>query len=141
MKKLIIMVLLVIVSAGFVYGQNQENPFRVGLWVNIGNETYRTRVVNEITSGLLNSQEWGFEVILGDWDTDIHLIISAMPTMNEDQYAWSFTYTPIFNPVYTNGNVATSSPDISGMNWVSRQIVSYVEEQLFIMMDDMTEGN
>lgn len=138
MKKILMLFMILFLSFA-VFAQ--ENKITVGLWVVVDDDTFRTRVINEVTSQMHNSEEWPFEVKERDWDTDIHLIISGMEINDTSKYAWGITYTPIYEPVFTNGTAAVSESNISGMNWLSRRVVQYVEEQIYILFDAMNEGN
>lgn len=118
----------------------QERPFTVGYWVIVENDVYRDRAINEIARQLEISQEWNFEPSFQDWETDIHLIVNGMPDSGSG-YAWGVTFTPIHQPVFTNGTIGISEDSISGVNWASRQAVIYIEEQLYILLDSMTEND
>lgn len=136
LKKIAITFILAIVAT-MLFAQEQERPFKVGYWVFVEDQTYRERAINEIAEQLENSSEWNFQAMLGEWDTDIHLVINGMPDTGSG-FAWSITFTPIFQPMYTNGRVGISEDSISGINWASRQAVIFIEEQLYIMMDELT---
>jgi hypothetical protein len=138
MKKILMLFMILFLSFA-VFAQ--ENKITVGLWVVVDDETFRTRVLNEVTSQMHSSEEWPFEVKFMDWDTDVHVIISGMEISDVSRYAWGITYTPIHEPIFTNGTAAVSENTISGMNWVSRMTVQYVEEQLYILFDAMSEGD
>lgn len=137
MKKILVVLFMVL----FSFSVFAENKMTVGLWVSVTDDGFRTRVVNEITTRMNNSEEWPFEVIYQGWDTEIHVIVSGMRIPNIEGYAWSVTYTPIYYPRYTNGTVATTDGNISGMNWIARRTVQYVEEQLYYLIDDLTAEN
>lgn len=134
-------VLIVLFMLFFSFSVYAEGTLTVGLWVVVEDETFRTRVQNELTTRLENSVEWSFEVRESDWNTNIHLIVSGMRVYNTNSYAWGITYTPIGFPSYTNGIVAVTEANISGMNWIARSISQYVEEQLFFLMDEITRQN
>ena len=121
-----------------LFAQNQEQPFTVGYWVSIENDSYRQRAVNELENVLENSNEWLFDTKFQNWETDIHVIISAMQDSGSG-IAWSITFTPIFTPRFTNGTVAVSHDTISGVNWAVRQAGRFVEEQMYLMLDSLQQ--
>lgn len=137
MKKILVVLFMVL----FSFSVFAENKMTVGLWVNVSDGMFRDRVVNEITAQMHNSREWPFEVRVQNWDADIHVIVSGMLISDINTYAWGITYTPIYFPRYTNGIAGTSNATISGMNWIAREVVKYVEEQLYFLMDDLNRQN
>lgn len=140
MRKLMVCFLMIFVFVFPLFSQDKE-PMSVGIWVFTDNETYRDRVYNEMTYRFENSEEWSFDIDHDNpWSADIHIILSGMEDSGNG-IAWSISYTPIFAPRYTNANVAVSEKNISGMNWVARQSVKFVEGELYIIYDDTINEN
>lgn len=140
MRKFLFLILFVLLS-GVVFSQQQEE-FSVGVWVFVEDGDYRDRVYNEFKKQVESSNEWEFRVERENpWEANIHIILAGMPTDSNSAYAWSITYTPIFAPKYTNGNVGIFDNSISGMNLVARQTANFVENQLYIWYDDQLEQN
>lgn len=141
MRKLLFLILFVFLS-GMVFSQQQEEEFSIGVWVFVDDDVYRDRVYNEFKKQSESSNEWDFRVEEDNpWDANIHIVLVGMPTDSNNAYAWSVTYTPIFAPRYTNGNVGIFDNDIGGMNLVARQTVSFIENELYIWYDDQLEQN
>ena len=138
-RTMVVVLVLAVLSVSVSFA---ESRISVGLWVSMDDGTYRTRLINEVVHQLNNSEEWPFEVVLNGWNTSVHVILSGMviPTV-PNGYAWGVTYTPIDYPRYTNGTVATTEASISGMNWLARLVVRFVEEQLYILRDDLVSGS
>lgn len=141
MRKVVVGVFLIMLMAVTMTATAQENdrPMSVGLWVVVQDEGFARRVFNATVEALESSEDWLFEVQPGEWDTDVHVIINGMPVVGTRIYAWSVTFTPIFAPHYTNGVVATSDADMSGMNWLAQNAAQYVIDQLYYWYDDQQE--
>lgn len=139
MRKLFLIVLLTL-SASLLYSQSPTHETTIGVWVAVHNEQFRSRVINELTSAINNNPDWNMTLQVGEWDTDVHLILSGMSTPDSSIYAWSITVTPIFAPHWTNGTAATSEANISGMNWLARTATEYLIEQLYAWYDATLES-
>lgn len=137
----IFLVVVMMVMAFTVFAQSDDGEaFTVSLWVSIEDDTYRTRVYNEVVNQLRSSSEWNFELDQENTgSTDIHLVISGMKVEGSQRYAWSIAFTPNFMPQFNNANVAISGANINGMNWVARRSVEFVEGQLYIILDSVQE--
>lgn len=134
MKKILVVLFVFLLSLSVF----AEERMTVGVWVNVEDDIFRTRIENEIVFQLERSQEWPFNPELYYWPADIHVIISGMRIHNSNSYAWSITYAPIHIPRYSNGVVAVTEANINGMNWLARSAVKYVEEQLYFLMDELS---
>lgn len=139
MKRSLVAILLFILVGVYAFAQSPTQRTTVGLWVAVNDSTYRTRFINEIVPSLNNNPDWNFTVIENEWDTDVHVIVSGMPVVGADAYAWSITVTPIFAPYWTNGTAATSAANIGGMNWMARTTVDYIVNQLYAWYDTVLD--
>lgn len=139
MRKILLIGLLMVIALT-AWGQSNDDSFTVSLWVGIEDNTYQTRVYNEIVTQLRTSSEWSFVIDQENvYSTDIHLVVTGVHIEGTNRYAWSISFTPNFMPHFNNANVAVSESNISGMNWVARKSVEFVEGQLYVIYDAMSE--
>lgn len=142
MKRIVVVAAVLLLGfTGVLFAQSPSTRSTVGLWVAVENEAFRNRVMSEMTTLLNNTPDWNLEVRPRDWNTDIHVIVSGMAIPGTQAYAWGVTFTPMFAPYWTNGSVATSTANVSGMNWVARQLVEYVISQLYSWYDTVGTPN
>lgn len=136
MKKIVIVLVFVLIAV-FSFAQ-ETDAITVGYWVFMeeGYENFHTRVVNEFKSSLESDKDWNMVALYREWDSDIHVIISGVSIPEVPAFAWSVTYTPIHVPHFTNGDVYLSEHSISGMNWIARSAVQFVNESLYILWDN-----